>query len=183
MKTARIGLKQTVTAGKLKLKFFMIKKIFLLFFLIGLISGLFSQTKDLKFDMKYQITSNDFLVVNDTLNHKMGKAEGSGSAAFSDGSDAIVKVYFIYDYKNGNGDFIEYYNLTFKDGSSLIVKAKGRSLGSTDESMPLFTADVSVTGGTGVYEGARGTGSMSGNRKNILESGSTVKLSFLIQLK
>ena len=81
----------------------MTKKIFLLFFLIGSASGLFSQTKDLKFDMKYQITSNDFLVVNDTLNHKIGKAEGSGSAAFSDESGASVKVFFIYDYTNGNG--------------------------------------------------------------------------------
>jgi hypothetical protein len=162
----------------------MIKNIFLLlYFSFGLTVYLSSQPKDLKFDMKYQITSNDFLVVNDTLNHKIGKAEGSGSAAFSDESDASVKVYFIYDYTNGNGDFIEYYNLTFKDGSTLTVKAKGRSLGSTDESMPLFQADVSVTGGTGIYEGAKGTGSMSGNRKNILESGSTVKLSFLIRLK
>jgi hypothetical protein len=161
----------------------MLRKTTLIFVLtLILCSNLFPQTKELRFDMKYQIISNDFLVVNDTLNHKIGKAAGVGSAALKDGSSAEVKVFFIYDYTNGNGDFIEYYNLTFKDGSTLTVKAKGRSLGSFDGSMPLFQADVTVTGGTGVYAGARGTGVMSGNRQNILESGSTVKLSFVVQI-
>lgn len=146
-------------------------------------TDLFPQTKEIKFDMKYQIISNDFLVVNDTLNHRIGKAAGFGSAALKDGSSAEVKVFFIYDYINGNGDFIEYYELTFKDGSALTVKAKGRSLGSsTDGSMPLFQADVTVTGGTGVYAGAKGTGLMSGNRQNILKIGSVVKLSFVVKI-
>ena len=159
------------------------RKIILLFAItLVFCSNLFSQTKELKFDMKYQIISNDFLVVNDTLNHKIGKAAGFGSAALKDGSSAEVKVFFIYDYTGGNGDFIEYYILTFKDGSTLTVKAKGRSLGSLDGSMPLFQADVNVTGGTGVYAGSGGTGVMSGNRQNILENGSTVKLSFVVQI-
>ncbi|MGA2669172.1 MAG: hypothetical protein ABSF32_09690 [Ignavibacteria bacterium] len=131
--------------------------------------------------MKYQIISNDFLIINDTLNHKIGKAAGTGSAAFKDGSNADVRIFFIYDYVNGNGDFIEYYLLTFPDKSTLTIQAKGRSFGSSDESMPLFTAQVNVTGGSGVYAQFKGTGGMSGNRKNILDSGSIVKLSFDIK--
>jgi len=141
----------------------------------------FSQTKELKFDMKYQIISNDFLIINDSLNHKIGKAAGTGSALFKDGTNAEVRIFFIYDYVKGNGDFIEYYLLTFPDESTLTIQAKGRSFGSTDESMPLFTAQVIIAGGTGAYANFKGTGGMSGNRKNILESGSIVKLSFDIK--
>jgi hypothetical protein len=154
------------------------KLILFLFFAVILTGSVFSQLRELKFDMKYQIISNDFLIINDTLDHKIGKAAGVGIVAFKDGSSAQVKVFFIYDYIKGNGEFIEYYNLTFLDGSTLTIQAKGRSFGSTDESMPLFTAKVTVTGGTGVYEGFSGTGSMSGNRKNILDNGAVVKLSF-----
>ena len=133
--------------------------------------------------MKYQITGNDYMIVNDTINHKMGKAMGSGSAMLSDGSSAIVQVFFIYDYVNGNGDFIEYYKMNFKDSSTLFIQAKGRSFGSTDESMPLFNASVTVIDGTGIYENAKGMGTMTGNRKNILDDGAVVKLSFTISLK
>jgi hypothetical protein len=154
------------------------KLILFLLFAVMLTGNVFSQLRELKFDMKYQIISNDFLIINDTLDHKIGKAAGVGSAAFKDGSSAQVKVFFIYDYIKGNGDFIEYYDLTFLDGSTLTIRAKGRSFGSTDESMPLFTAQVNLTGGTGIYAGYSGTGSMSGNRKNILDNGAVVKLSF-----
>lgn len=142
-----------------------------------------AQQKGIKFDMKYQIISNDYLIINDTLNHKIGKAAGVGSAAFKDGATAEVKVYFIYDYNNGNGDFTEYYCLTFRDSSTLTLQAKGRSLGSTDESQPLFTAVVIITGATGVYSGVQGSGSMTGNRKSMIEPGAIVKLSFNISTK
>jgi hypothetical protein len=142
-----------------------------------------AQQKDIKFDMKYQIISNDYLLINDTLNHKIGKAAGVGSAVTKDGASADVKVYFIYDYKNGNGDFTEYYCLTFRDSSTLTLQAKGRSIGSTDESQPLFTAVVTITGGTGVYTGVQGSGSLTGNRKSIIEPGAIVKLSFSISTK
>ena len=133
--------------------------------------------------MRYQIFSNDYLMINDTLNHKIGKAAGTGSAQFNDGANAAVKVFFIYDYINGNGDFTEYYILTFQDNSTLTIKAQGKSLGSTDESMPLFSAQVVVTGGTGTYAGYQGSGSFTGSRKEFLENGSMVKLSFSISGK
>lgn len=143
----------------------------------------FSQTKEMKFDMKYQIERNDFILVNDTLNHKIGIASGTGSAMFSDQTSAYVQAYFIYDYVNGNGDFIEYYTITLQDSSTLTIQAKGKSMGSTDESAPLFSANLIVTGGTGIYTGYTGQGSMTGNRKHILEDGSIVKLSFSVTIK
>jgi hypothetical protein len=142
-----------------------------------------SQSRELKFDMKYQVNNNDFTIINDSTDHKIGKATGNGSAMVKDGSSAEVKVYFIYDYVKGNGEFIEYYYMTFQDGSTLTIRAKGRSFGSTDESMPLFNAQVQITGGTGTYANISGSGSFSGNRKDALENGAIVKLSFNITTK
>ena len=142
-----------------------------------------SQGKEVKFDMKYQINNNDFTIINDSSDHKIGKATGDGSLLLKDGTSAEVKVYFIYDYVKGNGDFIEYYYMTFPDGSTLTIRAKGRSFGSTDESMPLFNAQVQITGGTGTWANINGSGSFSGNRKDALENGAIVKLSFNISLK
>ena len=145
--------------------------------------SVYSQGKELRLEMKYQINNNDFTIINDSSDHKIGKATGNGSALIKDGGSAEVKVYFIYDYVKGNGDFIEYYNMTFQDGSTLTIRAKGRSFGSTDESMPLFNAQVQITGGTGTYANVSGSGSFSGNRKDALENGAVVKLSFNIATK
>gem|GEM_PF-2218683 len=157
----------------------------ILLLLLGLLISNFSyaQQKNLKLDMKYQILSNNFQVVSDSLDHKIGRAIGSGSAMLKDQATAEVKVFFIYDYFDGNGFFTEYYILTFADGSKITIKAEGKSTGSIKEKDPLFAAKVTVTGGTGIYQGSQGYGSMTGNRREELTSGTIVKLSFDITLK
>ena len=143
----------------------------------------FSQSRTLKFEMKYGITSNDYILVNDTNDHRIGKASGEGTVLFNDGTNAKVKVYFVYDYIKGNGNFTEYYDISFSDGSTLTVQAVGQSVGSSDGLTPLFTGNVSITGGNGKYEGIHGEGTMTGNRNEALNDGATVKLSFTINLK
>jgi hypothetical protein len=145
----------------------------------------FAQPNTLKFDIKYEIISNDCLTVEDTANHFIGKAAGTGAVIFADGSQGTVKVFFIYDYINGNGNFTEYYDITMlADTSKLTVQAKGHSVGSSqDGSSPLFTGAVTITGGSGKFEGIYGTGSVTGNRNKSLEYGAKVKMSFNIQLQ
>jgi hypothetical protein len=133
--------------------------------------------------MKYGITNNDYILVNDTNDHRIGKASGEGSVLFGDGVNAKVKVYFVYDYVRGNGNFTEYYDISFIDGSTLTVQAVGQAVGSSNGIAPLFTGSVSITGGSGKYEGVYGEGSMTGNRNEALNDGATVKLSFTINLK
>ena len=144
----------------------------------------FSQPNTLKFDLKYQITSNDFMMIDDTTDHKIGKAAGNGSIIFSDGAQGIVKVYFTYDYISGNGDFTEYYDITLNDdGSKLTVQAKGKSVGSSNGYAPLFTGTVIITGGSGRFESLYGEGSVSGNRNESLIDGAVVKMSFSISTR
>lgn len=157
---------------------------FLSFLLVLFVTGtLVSQPKTLKFDMKYRIDKIDNVVVSDSLHHKMGLASGTGVALLSDGSSATVSIYFIYDYTGGNGSFTEYDILTFPDGSTLTVQAIGQTMGSFQGKDPLFSATVSVIGGTGKYDGYSGDGSMTGNRQEALKDGATVKLSFTVNLK
>lgn len=161
---------------KLKPAYFVI---FILFF-----SGILcSQTKTLKFDMKYQIQKNNFVIVNDSTHHRMGLATGTGNALFSDGTNAGVSVYFIYDYTGGNGNFAEYDVLTFADSSTITIQSIGQSMGSVQGKDPLFSAIVTVIGGTGAYNGYTGEGSMTGNRQEALKDGVQVKLSFNVTLK
>jgi hypothetical protein len=142
-----------------------------------------AQPRTLKFDMKYQVQKNDVVIVNDSTHHRMGLATGTGNALFADGTNAGVRVFFIYDYTSGNGNFTEYDVLTFADSSTITVQAVGQSMGSVRGKDPLFSAVVSVIGGTGVYDGVTGDGSMTGNRQEALKDGVTVKLSFTVNLK
>lgn len=158
-----------------------VKTAVILFVLLPL--SVFSQSNTLKFDLKYEIISNDYLTINDTLNHKIGKAAGTGSVIFSDGTQGIVKVCFIYDYIGGNGDFTEYYDIKLTDGSELTVQAKGQSLGSKTDYAPIFTGKVTITGGSGIFEGKYGDGTCTGNRNESLTEGAKVKLSFTINIK
>jgi hypothetical protein len=157
-------------------------KYFLLFMLL-LICAAHAQPKTLKFDMKYQVQKNDFAVVSDSLHHRMGLATGSGNALFADGTNASVKVFFVYDYTGGNGNFTEYDVLTFPDNSTITVQSIGQSMGSFRGRDPLFSANVSVVGGTGLYDGTSGDGSMTGNRQEALKDGAIVKLSFTVNIK
>ena len=155
----------------------------ILFILVISFNYLAAQSKTLKFDMRYQVSKNDVAIVNDSLHHRMGLATGSGNALFADGTNAAVSVFFVYDYTSGNGSFIEYDILTFPDNSTITVQSLGQSMGSFQGKDPLFSATVSVIGGTGSYNGAAGDGSMTGNRQEALKDGVTVKLSFTINLK
>ncbi len=155
----------------------------LLMFLVLTSGSIYAQPKTLKFDMRYQVSKNDVAIVNDSLHHRMGLATGTGNALFADGTNAAVSVYFVYDYTSGNGSFIEYDILTFPDNSTITVQSLGQSMGSFQGKDPLFSATVTVIGGTGIYDGYTGDGSMTGNRQEALKDGVTVKLSFTVKLK
>ncbi len=154
-----------------------------LFLIAFAFNYLSAQPRTLKFDMKYQVQKNDMVIVNDSTHHRMGLATGTGNALLADGTNAGVRVFFIYDYISGNGNFTEYDVLTFPDSSTITVQSVGQSMGSFRGKDPLFSAVVTVIAGTGVYDGLTGDGSMTGNRQEALKDGVVVKLSFTVNLK
>jgi hypothetical protein len=160
-----------------------IKIIALIIVVVICVSGVFAQPKTLKFDLKYQIKEYYTVVVNDTLNHNMGLATGTGNAIMPSGTNATVNVFFTFDYTGGNGYFNEYAVLTFPDSSTVTIQAIGQSKGSVHGKNPLFTADVSILRGTGKYKDISGSGTMTGNRQEEVKTGSIVKLSYTINIK
>jgi len=134
---------------------------------------------NLKFALKYQITQTSFIQVPDTLDHRLGTAIGNGVALFNDSISIPVSSYFIYDYVDGNGNFIDYYIFQFPNGSTFGVQALGISLGANQTGAnPLFQSTVRTTTGTGNFANFTATGVMNGNRNEIVQNNSVVKLNF-----
>jgi hypothetical protein len=136
----------------------------------------YSQTEKIHFGIKYSVKSHQFLMVNDIPNHKMGLASGTGVAFMKDERTANVDVFFIYDYINGAGTFFENYVVHMSDSSLITIKAEGNTYG--DEYNPMFTANVTITNGTGSYSGIKGTGKMTGDRKAVLNETTIINLYF-----
>jgi len=147
------------------------------FALISLSS--FAQTNKLRFGLKYQIKSLNYEIVDDIPNHKMGVSHGVGIAYMKDGSQANVNIYFVFDYTDGNGNFIENYVVQINEISKITIKAEGTSFGSADD--PMFNANVTIMNGTGEYDGIKGKGKMSGNRRSQLDDKATVNLTFELE--
>jgi len=137
------------------------------------------QNINMKFSLKYQITQTSYIEVPDTLNHRLGTAIGTGIALFNDSISIPVKSYFVYDYVDGNGNFIDYYVFTFPNGSSFGVQALGIAQGSNATgNNPLFQSTTRTTVGTGDFANFIATGVMSGNRNIVVENNAQVRLTF-----
>jgi hypothetical protein len=92
----------------------------------------------------------------------------SGLASFPDGT--VGTAYFVgaFDYTKGAGPFSVYYNVTLNDGSVLWYKATGTA--AVEGTKTLFNGTVSVLGGKGRFEGAKGDGTINGARLTPLDT-------------
>jgi hypothetical protein len=80
-----------------------------------------------------------------------------GLASFPDGSVASVNWTLTGDDTKGDGTWMTYVNVALLDGSVLRYKATGSSKASGP-----ITGSLTVLGGKGRFEGAKGDGSISG---------------------
>jgi hypothetical protein len=120
--------------------------------------------------------------VGDVDGHALGLAHYSGLASFADGSVGTVNFTATTDYIKGSGTYSAYYNLTLKDGSVLRYKATGGA--KLEGTMTIFPeAPVSVLGGTGRFEGAKGDGTSIGARLTPLAVGAELYADHLINVK
>jgi hypothetical protein len=157
------------------------KLLFVILIISAAIGSGYGQSENLKFALRYSIKNNYFESVNSATNHKMGVAKGTGIALLKSGTTINVDVFFIYDYINGAGTFIENYVLNFSNNSKITIRADGISYGS--ESDPLFTATLTITGGTGEYTGIKGSGKLNGDRRQALKENTIVNMDFDIDYK
>jgi hypothetical protein len=100
--------------------------------------------------------------VGDTDGHTMFLSRFSGLASFPDG--AVGKVYLTSaaDFTKGAGPFSVYHNLTLSDGSVLWFKVNAMAKPNGPDTD--FTGTLTVLGGKGRFEGAKGDGYFTGAR-------------------
>jgi hypothetical protein len=77
-----------------------------------------------------------------------------GVAYFKDGRVASKEFIFSSDQNKGAGPFYGYSTYQFEDGSTIVARFAG-----TDRPGQMTHGDYTVLSGTGVYAGAKGTGS------------------------
>jgi hypothetical protein len=94
----------------------------------------------------------------------------SGLASFPDGAIGTDYFVFVTDYTKGSGTFSLYTNLTFNDGSVLWYKVTGTTTVDTG-GISRSQGTVTVLGGKGKYEGAKGEGTFTGVRVPGLATG------------
>jgi hypothetical protein len=108
--------------------------------------------------------------VGDVDGHTMSVGRFSGIATFPDGATGTVYFTVITDYLKGSGTFSFYENLTLSDGSAVWYKT---TTGTTtfDGAISRSQATLTVLGGKGKYEGAKGDGTLTGVRVQGLATG------------
>ena len=123
----------------------------------------------LKFRAIVHATSVQSQDVGDVDGHTMSVGRFAGIASFPDGAVGTRYFIFVTDYIKGSGTFSTHNNLTLNDGSVLWYKGTGTT--TTDGTTSRFQGTVTVLGGTGKYEGAKGDGTITGVRVPGLATG------------
>jgi hypothetical protein len=135
----------------------------------------------LKFRATMHATSAQAQDIGDVDGHAAGLARFSGLATFPD--ESVGTTYFIAatDYTKGAGTFSVYQNLTLKDGSVLWFKNTGTA--TVEGTTTLFKGTVTVLGGKGWFEGAKGDGTITGARLVPLVTGADLYNDLVINVK
>jgi hypothetical protein len=116
--------------------------------------------------------------VGDVDGHALMLGRSSGLASFTDGSVAPVYWTFQGDYIKNAGPAMAYVNVTFKDGSVLWYKTTVMQKSDGTHAGP-----VSVLGGKGRFEGAKGDGTVNGVRIEYAGADASAYFDLVINIK
>jgi hypothetical protein len=119
--------------------------------------------------------------IGDVDGHTAGLARFSGLASFPDGTVGTSYFTTTTDYIKGSGVFSVYQNLTLNDGSVLWFKTAGTA--TADGTTTLLKGTITVLGGKGRFEGAKGEGTVNGVRLTPLAAGAELYNDIAINIK
>ena len=109
--------------------------------------------------------------VGDVPGHVLGIAQQTGLMFYSTGEVAKKAATFHFDLVKGRGTFVDYSLYTDQDGSTRSIKAVGTAGPVGDGKKFVIEGEFECTGGTGRYEGFKGTGTFKGERIGELKTG------------
>lgn len=121
--------------------------------------------------------------VGDVPGHILGVAQQVGLVLYSAGGVAKKTATFTFDLLKGKGTFSEYSVITDQDGSTLFSKALGTAGPVDDGKKFVIEAKIECVGGTGRYEGFKGTGIVKGERVGDIKTGGDSYYDFTLNCK
>ena len=127
------------------------------------------------------VTSAQSLDVGDVDGHAASLARFSGLAFLPDGTVGTVCFTSLADYTNGAGTFALFPIPTFDDGSARWLKSIGT--GTVDGAKTHFVGTLTVVGGKGRFDGAKGDGTLTGTRYTPLSVGADLVGDYPVNIK
>jgi hypothetical protein len=121
--------------------------------------------------------------VGDVPGHLLGVAQQTGLVFYSTGGIARKTATFTFDLMKGKGTFSAYSVITDQDGSTLFSKEAGIATPVDDGKKFVIESTFYCIGGTGRYEGFKGTGSVKGERIGELKTGGDAYYDFTLNCK
>jgi hypothetical protein len=119
--------------------------------------------------------------IGDVDGHAALVVRFSGLASFPDGAVATSNFVALDDYVKGAGTFLLYDSLTLNDGSVLWTKWVGTT--TVEGTVSRFQGTVTVLGGKGKFDGAKGDGTVTGARLVPLTAGADLYQDLVINVK
>lgn len=135
----------------------------------------------LKFRLVLHSTFAQSQDVGDVNGHVVTVVRFSGLASFPDGTVGTASYVGMFDYIKGAGPWSVYQNVTFEDGSALWYKGAGTVV--PEGTKTLINGTLSVIGGKGQFDGAKGDGMVIGARLTPLSVGADLYTDVTINLK
>jgi hypothetical protein len=135
----------------------------------------------LKYRGVYQAASVQSQDVGDVDGHTISVVRLSGLGSFPDGSVGTDYSVGTTDYIKGSGSFFNYGGVTLNDGSVLRYSWKGTA--TVQGAKTSFTGTVTILGGKGRFEGAKGDGTVTGERLQTLATGAQLYIDVTLNIK
>jgi len=135
----------------------------------------------LKFRGVMHASFAEFQQLDDADGHALGMNRHSGLASLADGTVGTCYLVAHTDYIKGAGTFESFNGLTLKDGSELWYRASGRTR--VEGANSLFEGTVTIVGGKGRFESAKGDGTFTGMRLSPLAVGADLYIDWVINIK
>lgn len=116
-------------------------------------------------------TKIETMEVGDVPGHVLGVAQQTGLMFISTGEVATKAATLTFDLVKGKGTFVDYSFYTDQDGSSRYFKSVGTVGPVGDGKKFVIEGGIECIGGTGKYEGFKGTGTFKGERIGAIKDG------------
>jgi hypothetical protein len=155
----------------------------MLLYVMVLLPGLSSADEKMTGRIVAHYTKMETMEAGDVPGHVLGIAQQTGLMFYSTGEIAKKAATFHFDLMKGKGSFVDYSLYTDQDGSTRFIKSVGTAGPVGDGKKFVIEGEFECIGGTGRYEGFKGTGTFKGERIGELKTGGDAYYDFTMNCK